>query len=94
MSVINAGTPAEMVCEGSRRPKEHLPTTVAALLVLPAVRVYMFTMRKVNSLFHPTVQMKRQKIKPFGRMLGLKMTTLCSYTIIRYRKRKQCVLLT
>ena len=48
MSVINAGTPAEMVCEGSGWPKEHLPTTVAALLVLPAVRVYMFTMRNVK----------------------------------------------
>ena len=71
MSVLNAGTPAERVCEGSRWPLEHLTTTVAALLVLPAVRVYMFTMRNVNSLFHHNGHMKRQNIKPFGRMLVL-----------------------
>ena len=33
MSVFNAGTPAEMICEGSRWPLEHLTTTVAAQLV-------------------------------------------------------------
>ena len=50
MSIFNAGPPAEMIFEGSRWPLEHLTTTVAAQLVLPAVRAYMLTYEKCLQL--------------------------------------------